>query len=52
MTVRSRFIKSVIATAKTTETDLPWARGSVRRKTAMRRSAQASAPRRAKSAAL
>ena len=39
MTVRSRFIKSVVATAKSTETEMPWARGTARRKMILRRSA-------------
>ncbi|MFY9212237.1 MAG: hypothetical protein WAO69_14020 [Aestuariivita sp.] len=39
MTVRSRFIKSVIATAKADETEMPWSRGTSRRKTILRRSA-------------
>lgn len=30
MKTRTRFINSVIATAKTTRTDLPWARGVIR----------------------
>ncbi|WP_172676975.1 hypothetical protein [Aestuariivita boseongensis] len=39
MTVRSRFIKSVVAAAKSNETEMPWARGSARRKMILRRSA-------------
>ena len=50
MTVRSRFIKSVIATAKVNETELPWARGSARRKMILRRSAPVALAPRVKSA--
>ena len=39
MTVRSRFIKSVVASAKANETEMPWTRGATRRKTILRRSA-------------
>ena len=37
MTVRSRFIKSVIDTAKTDGTEMPWSRRSARRKMILRR---------------
>ncbi len=39
MKVRTRFIKSVIATAQSIETDLPWTRGATRRAAAIRRAA-------------
>ena len=39
MTVRSRFIKSVVATAKSNEVEMPWTRGTARRKMILRRSA-------------
>ena len=48
MTVRSRFIKSVVATAKANETELPWARGNARRKMIQRRSAPVAVTPRAK----
>ena len=37
MTVRSRFIKSVVATAKSDETQMPWTRGDARSKMIQRR---------------
>ena len=38
MTVRSRFIKSVVAAAKADNTQMPWARGEARRQMIERRS--------------
>ena len=50
MTVRARFIKSVIATAKATETDMPWTRGATRREAIARREDSATPLRRVKTA--
>jgi hypothetical protein len=47
MKVRTRFLKSVIATAKATETRLPWARGKARQALIQHR-AQPAAPVRAR----
>lgn len=44
MTVRSRFIKSVVAAAKANDTQMPWARGDVRRQMIARRAASKDAP--------
>lgn len=48
MKVRTRFLKSVIATAKATETRLPWARGEARHALIQRRAQPAAAPARAR----
>lgn len=50
MKVRTRFIKSVIATANATKTELPWARGTTRRANALRRTEPTPALRTARSA--
>jgi len=42
MTGRNRFIKSVIASTNASETQMPWTRGSTRRKMIARRDEAAS----------
>lgn len=50
MTVRSRFIKSVVATAKSDDTRMPWTRGDVRSKSIQRRTDAKDATQRTKTA--
>jgi len=50
MTVRSRFIKSVVASAKANDTQMPWARGDARRKMIARRAQSNVVPIRRKTA--
>ena len=45
MTRKSRFIKSVVETARKTETDMPWSRGARRAEMIARRSADNSSAR-------
>lgn len=50
MTLRDRFIKSVIATAQANDTQMPWTRGAARRKSITRRHAPDAAEPRAQHA--
>ncbi|MBO6865601.1 MAG: hypothetical protein JJ877_01045 [Thalassococcus sp.] len=47
MKTRTRFIKSVLNTAATTETKLPWERGATRQAMIAKRDAQPAAQKRA-----
>ncbi len=46
MTGRRRFIKSIIATAKSDETQMPWTRGTARREMIARRTTKDAQPNR------
>ena len=48
MTLRDRFIKSIIATAQADDTQFPWTRGAARQKNVTLRNAASGSPRRAK----
>lgn len=48
MTLRDRFIKSIIATAQADDTQFPWTLSAARQKNVTRRSAVTGSPRRAK----
>ena len=48
MTLRDRFIKSIIATAQADDTQFPWTRGAARQKNVSRRNAVTESPRRTK----